>query len=279
MTDTPVSRRRAMITVGTGAVAALLAACSKSTETQATPSTTAPASRAATGTSGAPGSSTTTPATPPTSAPASGGAACTITPELTEGPFYLDLDLVRQDITEGRQGTPLELTFTALSADGCTPLQDAAVDIWHCDAEGAYSGVSGGGGPGGGGGRRGGSSGSSSGTFLRGTQVTDAQGRATFKTIYPGWYQGRAVHIHFKVHPSANQEMTGQLFFPDDVNNEVFETGVYANRGEADVANARDSIYGQSRGATLVTPVRSGDGYTASITVTVGGGGSDRRRV
>lgn len=248
MTDSSVSRRRALVGLGAGALSALLAACSKAIDSQAAGSS-----------SSSPGTSTSAPGR---SAGTASQASCTITPELTEGPYYLDLNLVRQDITEGRPGAPLELTFTAVDADGCTPLTNAAIDIWHCDAAGAYSGVSG----------------AASATFLRGTQVTDARGQATFTTIYPGWYQGRAVHIHFKVHPSATSEMTGQLFFPDELNASVYSDAPYNARGRADTPNARDSIYGQSKGATLLAPAKTGDGYTASITVAVGPTGGSQRR-
>ncbi len=124
---------------------------------------------------------------------------CVLTPELTEGPFYLDLDQVRSDITEGRPGVPLALRVTVVDADSCEPIKDAAVDVWHCDAEGVYSGVQG-----------------DDGTFLRGIQMTDASGVATFQTVYPGWYTGRAVHIHLKVHLGGTETFTGQLFFEDE---------------------------------------------------------------
>ncbi|MCX7621074.1 MAG: intradiol ring-cleavage dioxygenase [Acidimicrobiales bacterium] len=176
-------------------------------------------------------------------------AECTLVPELTEGPFYLDVDLVRRNITEGRPGTPLRLTMTVLGADGCSPLHDVAVDVWHCDANGDYS-------------PRGA-------TFLRGTQITDKNGAVTFDTIYPGYYAGRAVHIHFKVHLDARTEVTSQLFFPDELNNEVLTKGVYASRGRPDMPNGNDRIFGQSAGKTLVQPVNDGDGYAATLTVTV----------
>src|SRR5438067_2308343 len=125
-----------------------------------------------------------------TSAGASGTtastAACVLTPEVTEGPYYLDLDKVRSDITEGKEGAPLDLKLTVVDATGCTPIKDAAVDVWHCDAGGVYSGfsqASAGGGPGGG------QSKTDDQTFLRGTQVSDANGLAEFQTIYPGWYR------------------------------------------------------------------------------------------
>lgn len=188
---------------------------------------------------------------------------CVLTPELTEGPYYLPLDLVREDITEGRPGLPLRLQVAVadLSA-GCAPLADAAVDLWHCDAQGFYSGVAGN--PGGGASEEAGA-GAESGTFLRGIQLTDADGMAEFTTIYPGWYSGRTVHIHMKVHiggsagvldmPTPAAEMTfegghvshtGQIFFEDAINDEVFETAeAYGGRDNTQrLRNDQDTILG-----------------------------------
>lgn len=176
---------------------------------------------------------------------------CTLTPELTEGPFYLDLDLVRRDITEGRPGTPLELAITVVDADSCQPISDAAVDVWHCDAAGVYSGV-----------ERG------SGTFLRGVQLTKADGEATFRTIYPGWYPGRAVHIHLKVHVGVSEAYTGQLFFDDAVTRAVYERSPYNERPGPDVRNEADGIFTESRGATVVS-VEPGKRFRGAVTLGV----------
>lgn len=173
--------------------------------------------------------------------------ACTLTPELTEGPFYLDLDLVRRDITEGRPGTPLRVTLTVVAAGSCNPLPNVAVDVWHCDANGDYS-------------PRGS-------TFLRGTQLTDEAGSVSFDTIYPGYYRGRAVHIHFKVHPEPGRQTTSQLFFPDELNNEVLTQGAYASRGRPDMPNERDSIFQESAGTTMAQLTRSGNGFAGALTV------------
>lgn len=295
-----LTRRNALVGLGAAGLAAALAACSKAADSltnNASPSSTSTGSKAGSSTSNGSTSNGSTRSTPSTSgssssssgAGAADGAACTVTPELTEGPYYLDLDLIRQDIREGRPGAPLKLTMTAVDTDGCTPLKNAAIDIWHCDALGDYSGVNNAGGPGGGGGGRNGrnrspgnqsSSGSTSGTFLRGTQVTNDQGVVEFLTIYPGYYSGRAVHIHFKVHPDANREMTGQLFFPDDLNTKVFSTQPYAQHGQPDRPNSSDSIYQQSRGTTLLKPTSDGDGYAAAITIGVGAstGGQGQRQ-
>jgi protocatechuate 3,4-dioxygenase beta subunit len=176
---------------------------------------------------------------------------CTLSPELAEGPFYLDLDLVRRDITEDRSGTPLALTVTVVDADSCEAIPDAAVDVWHCDAAGAYSGVEGG-----------------SGTFLRGIQLTDASGTAEFTTIYPGWYSGRAVHIHLKVNLGVNEAHTGQLFFEDAVTRSVYEQDPYSARPGPDVPNEADGIFAESRGTTIVA-VSPGDPYRGAVTLGV----------
>lgn len=112
--------------------------------------------------------------------------ACTLSPELTEGPYYLDLEKIRKNITEGKAGLRLDLRVTIVNASTCEPIEDVAVDIWHADASGVYSGI--------------GSEGTSGKTYLRGVQLTDANGVASFRTVYPGWYQGRATHIHLKTH-------------------------------------------------------------------------------
>jgi protocatechuate 3,4-dioxygenase beta subunit len=194
------------------------------------------------------------------------GTACVLTPEATEGPFYLDLDKVRSDITEGKDGTPLDLKITVVDATGCTPIKDAAVDVWHCDAGGDYSGFSqaGGGGPGGA------QSATDDQTFLRGTQVTDANGLGQFRTIYPGWYRGRAVHIHMKVHVGGSVVHTGQLFFDDGLTDQVYGSAPYSSRGTPDVRNSADDIYRDAGAASAVLAMTpSGNGYVGDITVGV----------
>ena len=135
---------------------------------------------------------------------ASGAVTCVLTPELTEGPYYVDDQKLRRNITEGRPGVALTLKLAVVNASTCKPIKNAVVDIWHCDAVGTYSGVQG-----------------NSGTFMRGLQRTDANGVATFRTVYPGWYMGRTVHIHVKVHLGGSVVHTGQLFFPDTVTDTV----------------------------------------------------------
>ena len=128
--------------------------------------------------------------------PAASSAACVLTAALTEGPFFVDEKLNRADIRTDpgtgavAAGVPLALTFNVsrVANNACTPLTGAYLDVWHCDATGIYSDVDG-----------------SSQKFLRGYQVTDANGVARFTTIYPGWYRGRAVHIHFKLRPTPER--------------------------------------------------------------------------
>jgi protocatechuate 3,4-dioxygenase beta subunit len=188
-----------------------------------------------------------------TTAAASGPApSCVLMAELTKGPYYLDLDLVRSDITEDRTGAPLDLRVTVVDATSCEPLKDAAVDVWHCDAEGAYSGVEGG-----------------EGTFLRGIQMTDASGLAEFATIYPGWYTGRAVHVHVKVHVGTSEVHTGQLFFADEVTASVYAQAPYSARSGPDRLNADDDIFAQSGGTTIVAVTSEGDGYAGAVTLGV----------
>jgi protocatechuate 3,4-dioxygenase beta subunit len=209
-----------------------------------------------------------------TSADASGAtsssAACVLTPEATEGPYYLDLDKVRSDITEGTDGTPLDLKITVVDATGCTPIKDAAIDVWHCDGVGVYSGFSqaGAGGPDGGPG--GGQSATDDQTFLRGTQVTDANGLGAFQTIYPGWYGERAVHIHMKVHVGGSVVHTGQLFFDDGLTDQVYRAEPYSSRGTPEVRNSADDIYRDAVAASAVLAMTpSGNGYVGDITVGV----------
>lgn len=186
--------------------------------------------------------------------------ACVVRPEATEGPYYVDVGLLRSDVRadsntgEVQPGAPLVLTFNVsqVSAGSCTPLEGATVEIWHCNADGAYSGVSD---PG---------FDTSALNWLRGAQVTDASGVATFTTIYPGWYSGRCVHIHFKVSPSENAVFTSQLFFDDAFSEQVFTQEPYAARGSADTPNSADNIY---QDLLLMTTSATGDGYAASFDI------------
>ena len=182
------------------------------------------------------------------------GATCALQRQSTEGPYWLDLDLARRNIRGGRPGTPLTLRFKVVDAATCRPIRNATVDIWHCDAGGVYSGVSGNGG-----------------NFLRGIQRSDSAGNVRFETIFPGWYPGRTPHIHVKVYVSGNEVHTGQVYFRAAVLNTIYAQGAYASRGKADTSNATDGIYSGAR--SLLALRRKGasvsGGYTGSLTLGV----------
>jgi len=197
-----------------------------------------------------------------TSAPVGTNAlpTCVVRPELTEGPYYVDEELNRSDVRSDpgsgvvRQGALLALTFSLsqIANASCTPLAGARVEIWHCDAEGVYSDVSD---PG---------FNTQGQKFLRGYQVTDANGLARFITIYPGWYRGRTVHIHFKVHPSATQVFTSQLFFDDELSDQVFTQAPYAGRGQRNTLNGNDRIFNEQ---LLLNVTPADEGYAAAFDI------------
>jgi protocatechuate 3,4-dioxygenase beta subunit len=193
--------------------------------------------------------------------------SCELTTELTEGPYYFDVDSIRSDITEDREGTKLRLALRVRDAASCEPIQNAIVDVWHCDATGLYSGFEsasqGGGGPGGGPGSSGPTDDE---TYLRGAQATNKDGIAEFKTVYPGWYPGRTVHIHAKVHIDKQTVLTSQLFFDEDVNTAVFKRAPYSERTGRDVFNDDDGIFDES---LIATARKDGDGYLALMTFDV----------
>jgi protocatechuate 3,4-dioxygenase beta subunit len=177
-------------------------------------------------------------------------ATCVLTPEATEGPYWIDDNLTRRDIREGKAGLPLVLQLTIVSAKTCKPIRRADVEIWHCDAAGNYSGFdsgSGGGGPGGGGP-------ATSTRYLRGHQRSNASGVATFLTVFPGWYPGRTPHIHMKVHVGSADRVvhTGQVFFNEAITAAVYKQAPYSGHGRPDTSHARDMIYGQAGGSRAV---------------------------
>ena len=194
-----------------------------------------------------------------------GAGVCAIAPEVTEGPFYFDTKLERADVTEGKKGVSLNVRLQIVDAS-CRPLAGARVDIWHCDAQGAYSGY-----PGQGDGQDVDTSGQS---FLRGWQKTDDSGIVSFTTIYPGWYRGRTTHIHFKVFPNDNSVMTGQLFFPDSLSEQIFTTvAPYNDRpGKRDTSNARDGIARRAGPLSQAALREVADAYQALLVVAVKAG-------
>lgn len=193
--------------------------------------------------------------------PASGQPACVVRPEQTEGPFFVDERLNRPDLRTDpaggkvMPGVPLDLTFVAsrLAERGCAPLPGILVDVWHCDHRGVYSDD----------------------TFLRGYQVTDARGRARFRTIYPGWYGGRTVHIHFKMRsaPAVRPgfDFTSQLYFDDALTDRVYTQEPYAARGARPVRNNRDGLYRQGGSQLLLSLAPSGAGYAGTFEVALQG--------
>jgi protocatechuate 3,4-dioxygenase beta subunit len=189
------------------------------------------------------------------------GPSCVVTPALTDGPYFVDEKLFRWDIRddpatgEVQAGVPLRLGFRVWNVtDGaCGPLAGAAVDVWHCNAAGVYSdavdpgfntkGLQ----------------------YLRGAQYTDDTGYAEFLTVYPGWYQGRAVHIHFKVRTDpfgeTGYEFTSQVFFDEALTDTVHAQEPYASKGYRTLLNDGDNIYQQSGGQLTLQAVADGDGY------------------
>lgn len=190
-------------------------------------------------------------------------AGCIVRPEQTEGPYFVDKQLERTDLRgdpgDGSTvpGTALELAFriSALGATGCTPLAGAVVDVWGCDAQGRYSGV------------RDRSFDTTGRKFLRGFQRTDAEGRALFTTIYPGWYPGRAVHLHFKIRsePAAERgaEFTSQLYFDDALTDRVHALAPYAAHGTRDLRNAGDFIFSRGGSELVLALSPKNAGYAA----------------
>lgn len=189
---------------------------------------------------------------------------CVVRPELTEGPYFVDEMLnrsdIRQDTSDGSisQGTPFDLTFnvTQVNGNGCVPLASAQVDIWHCDAAGVYSDAV----------DR--SFNTVGKTFLRGYQNTDSNGVAKFVTIYPGWYPGRAVHIHFKIRVN-NYEFTSQLFFDDAFTDQVYLQEPYALKGIRTLLNNQDNIFNEGGNQLLLNVSQSSTGYAATFDIGV----------
>lgn len=237
-----------------GVAAALTAACGGASETGSGPGS------AGAGAGGNPGTggSTATGGGAGNGGGAGSTGACTVYPEETAGPFYLDNSLARRDITEGSAGTPLRIEITVQNASTCAPLPDLPVDVWHCDSSGVYSGYPG----------QLGNLDTTGRTFLRGTQTTDAQGKVTFDSIYPGWYPGRTTHIHFKVHTSATTEATSQMYFDEAVTAAIYKAAPYNVHGPKDTANAADGVVAGNL-PPLAEVTKAGLGLVARLTVNI----------
>jgi protocatechuate 3,4-dioxygenase beta subunit len=195
--------------------------------------------------------------------------ACVAKPELTVGPYFVDKQLERSDVREGKPGKRLDLAFNVqrIGRNQCAALAGAMVDIWQCDADGKYSGV------------RDGMVGFNTvgERFMRGYQVTDKAGVARFTTVYPGWYPGRAVHIHFKIRAPLDPalkdqsdqsfEFTSQLFFDDKLTDVVHAQPPYASTGQGRMRNVRDGIYNDAGDALLLDVKPAADGYQATFNI------------
>jgi protocatechuate 3,4-dioxygenase beta subunit len=193
--------------------------------------------------------------------------ACVARPEQTAGPYFVDAKLNRSDIRsdpasgEVKDGAPLDLVLavSGLRAGTCAPLAGAHVDIWHCDATGVYSGVKD---PG---------FDTLGQSFLRGYQITDNAGEARFRTIYPGWYPGRAVHIHFKIRTDPGSErgheFVSQLYFDEALTDRVFARMPYAGKKGRPDRNADDEIFARGGKQLLLAPKATADGYSARFEV------------
>lgn len=244
MIGTLLSRRRALRLLGLGGGAAALAAGGVLAQRGAPPGGAGGTSAGTGGATGLPG--------------------CVVRPAMTEGPYYVDEGLrrsdIRKDTTTGKvsEGVPLTLDFVTsrVAVGGCQPRANVLVDVWQCDAHGVYSDVQG-----------------NTGDFLRGAQVTNAQGKATFTTVYPGWYPGRAVHIHFKLRPlnaagRATGEFTSQLFLPEEVTDRVHARAPYSRKGRRNTLNANDGIYRNGGSQLLLSLIGSPEkGYRATFDV------------
>lgn len=190
-------------------------------------------------------SSTTTTATTTTTSATTDSSSCVVTPTETEGPYpYVGGEITnpldRSDITASQTGVPLTLNIIVTNTNSsCAVVPNARVDIWHCNKDGYYSGYAG----------QPGILGTQSyvgQTWLRGYQLADTSGKITFTTIYPGWYTGRATHIHFEIYVNSVLKNTTQIAFPDATNNIVYASTLYTSLGSNPIVNSADSIFGDS---------------------------------
>ncbi len=270
----PVSRRGALALLGGLGLA--VAGCSGGSDSSNATATTKGASSSST-------TSTTTGATTTTGAATTAVTDCTVLPEETGGPFPGDgsngpdvlseSGVVRKDIrssfdgmTGTADGVPYTMQFTVVDVDnGCKPLTSAAVYVWHCDREGNYSMYQS----------------ASDQNYLRGVQEVDANGVATFTSVFPACYSGRWPHVHFEIYPSvdaatsgSNKLVTSQLAFPEDTCSAVYATSGYETSASnlTRVSLSSDMVF--SDGVATQTPSMTGNatnGYVSSLVVGVSG--------
>jgi protocatechuate 3,4-dioxygenase beta subunit len=249
-----LTRRGALRTLGVGS-AAIFLGCNNAIST-GTGGSDSKAATTGTTASGQTGASTSA---------ATGPLTCDATPEETGGPYPDKMNLsaqaayVRQDITEGKTGLPLTVALSIVNSNSvCSALANARVDVWQCDKDGVYSEYSQ---PG---------SDQTGSTFLRGTQISDSAGQLKFKTIYPGWYQGRVTHIHLEVYVNDKLEKTTQMAFPDAINAQVYASPLYLAHGQSPMSNADDMVF--SDGHELELATLTGDttnGFTAALQISI----------
>ena len=199
-------------------------------------------------------------------------ARCLVSPEQTQGPFFVEEKLNRSDLRVDpangavSPGVSLRLLLNVnqVANNSCKPLPGAVVDVWHCDALGSYSDVRD---------NAGGSGDTRGRKFLRGYQVTDGQGRVEFQTIYPGWYQGRTVHLHYKIRTNPNsevgQEFTSQLFFDEAITDQVHAQQPYAQKGRRDTTNSSDGIFARGGNDLMLGLSKDAEGYAGTYKVAV----------
>ena len=275
-----VSRRRALSLGGTIGLGSLLAACAGTSARSGAPSAGRSATSAA-------------PLTPSSTAADDIVAAldavrtCTTSPEQTQGPYWFDVDSIRSDIREQRPGSVLQLALRVQDVSACSsdsramPVPNSVVEIWHCDAGGLYSGFESGSMGGGGAPNRRGAETTSDGsyasgdqeatttddgTYLRGAQVADSNGIVQFTTIFPGWYRGRTMHLHLKVHLDRETVLTTQLYVEDELATEVYAAAPYSDRSGGRTLNSADTFFSED---AILTVNKQGGAYLGLINLGV----------
>lgn len=190
---------------------------------------------------------------------------CDVSPRETKGPFPTKTpsQMVQSNIRSDRRGVALLINLIIVNkTNKCKPFAEAHVDIWHCDKDGYYSEY---------GNHPMQRNDLTSAHFLRGRQVTDAKGHVSFLSIYPGWYHGRAPHIHIEVFDKSGASLlVTQVAFPQDISNTVYSSPLYTSRGEADTPNNRDNVFSDSLAEQMAAVTGNvKDGFTLSSRIVV----------